>query len=195
MTLYRAQVSAAADSTLPRDRVVNTLYFDDHGVTTDPDGLATDLAEVFNTGWYTRAPHEIDVRFYDLADAEPRPIKGRHIANAGAAPASQLPREVALCLSYYGGRNLPRQRGRIYLFVPGHTSGLAVRPGATIRADALALASAFAGLGGLDVDWVVHSTLGDPSRNVDHAWVDDEWDTVRKRGLRATTRDAATVGP
>lgn len=193
MPIYRAQVAVAADTVFPRDRTVNTLCFNDQGVGTDADGLAADLAAVMET-WYVGG-HEIDVRLYDMADAEPREIKGQAIINPGGAPASLAPREVALCLSFYSERNLPRSRGRIYLGVATASRPLGdVRPPATTRTAALALADGFASLGGADVDWCVYSSSDAAAKPVTNAWVDDEWDTMRSRGLRSTTRSSSTPG-
>jgi hypothetical protein len=53
---------------------------------------------------------------------------------------------------------------------------------------ALNYADALSALGGIDVDWVVHSPTHDTNTKVKEAWVDDEWDTQRRRGQRATKR-------
>jgi hypothetical protein len=39
----------------------------------------------------------------------------------------------------------------------------------------------------------VYSPTTGQTKKVEHWWVDDEWDTQRRRGLRATTRDEGTV--
>jgi hypothetical protein len=51
-----------------------------------------------------------------------------------------------------------------------------------------------ANLGGVDVQWCVYSptTPGDMSdkfKQVTRGWIDNEWDTQRSRGLRATLRN------
>jgi len=69
----------------------------------------------------------------------------------------------------------------------------AMYPSATVMAAALQLATALSGVGGVDVDWVVHSHANDASYTVTNAWVDDEWDTQRRRGMRPTTRQLAAV--
>lgn len=193
MPFYRAQVWAAADSLFARDRIVNVLYFNDSGLGSDPDGLSSDLANVFLDGWYTSGTREVGCRFYDMADDEPRSPVGETILNAGLSPSGSLPREVAICLSFYGEHNRPRERGRIYLCATlgGILSG--GRPDGTARAKVMALAQDLADLGGTDVDWNIWSPTSNERHAVQVAWCDDEWDTIRSRGLRSTTRDTLVV--
>lgn len=195
MPLYRAQVSVAVDGTLPRDRIVNTLYFNDAGVGTDPNNLANDLAVVWNDHWNSASASEVDVRFYDMAQAKPRPIAGRKVLNAGLSRQSQMPRELAVCLSFFAERNLPRQRGRLYMSPAARgLSSAAARPADVLLTDLLGMANAFSALGGVDVDWVVYSPTNNSHKKVTEAWVDDEWDVVRSRGLRASKRSKAAQG-
>ena len=42
-------------------------------------------------------------------------------------------------------------------------------------------------------NWCVASTVDKVGRDVTNAWVDDEWDVIRSRGLRGTTRTLVTV--
>lgn len=196
MGLMRAQISTAFDTLLARDRVVNTLYFDSNlpGIMSGPDAdaLAEDLANVYSNWLPGSAANEIDVRFYDMDAAEPRPILGRFTKNTGVVAGSSGPREVALCLSFYATRNLPHQRGRIYL--PGWTRGtMGPRPAQSQTDEALALADGFSALGGVDIDWCTHSPTASRHDKVTHAWVDDEWDTQRSRGLRPTRRSQKDV--
>lgn len=194
MPKYRLQTAVSMDTVNPRDQLVNNLYFDDHGVTTDPGNLCSDLAAKWDA-WCSVGNPEITVTAYKVDGPPPHFPEASHTINTGLAPPSEIPREVALCLSFYAGRNLPRQRGRIYLPVCAHTSVTGVRPTTALMDSVLALSDDIAGLGGLDVDWIVYSQTDKVGRNVSHAWVDDEWDTVRRRGLRSTTRSAKDVGP
>jgi hypothetical protein len=41
--------------------------------------------------------------------------------------------------------------------------------------------------------WVVYSRKTGGDAQVTNVWVDDEWDTVRSRGLRGTVRDLGTL--
>jgi hypothetical protein len=43
------------------------------------------------------------------------------------------------------------------------------------------------------VAWVVWSRKDQVARPVTNYWCDDEWDTVRSRGLKAVTRQTGTI--
>lgn len=194
MPLIEAQIAAALSSTLPRDRIISVLHFNAREApiigTSDYDSLATDLLAIYAGNW-GRAPgqQEITVTIYDLDDPKPRPPRSVKIRDKGVAPAATAPREVALCLSFYAERNLPRQRGRMFLSPSARgLTGLGDRPTTQQMTDALAMADAFSGLGGANVDWCVRSIMDNQFKKITHAYVDNEWDTVRKRGMRATSR-------
>jgi hypothetical protein len=194
MATHKAQVSMTFDTAFARDKIVNTLYFGDIA-STDWDALATDLCDIYQDHWLDGGAREVKVDFYDVESPAPHFPIGSHTRNAGViGPASHCPREVALCLSYYAERNLPRQRGRIYLPITGTSHNPAMRPNPTIMNKALAMGGFFAALGGADIDWRVWSPTDSEGRDVTNTWVDDEWDTQRSRGLRATTRVLAAPG-
>lgn len=174
-----------------RNDVVNTVYFDTD-VGTDFEQLGDDLLALWLAEVDMTSAHNLlRVKLYDMADTEPREPRYEETA-AITATASTGPREVALCLSYYAGQNTPRRRGRIYLG-PFPNTDMAERPSAALRAELGTLAQGLSALGGVNVQWVQYSpTTGDFS-NVTNYWIDDEWDTMRSRGLLGTTRTAGTV--
>jgi hypothetical protein len=196
MGVHKYQVAAAADTLAPRDAIVNTLYFNhtlEPILPEDLDAVCGDLCDLFASTWYSAsATRQIETTAYDLG-APPNPPVGHHIINVGSAPVSQGPREIALCLSFYADQNTPRKRGRIYLMVTGFHTPNAVRPDASEMSRALALAAGLRDIGGVNVDWSVHSTTDGTTRKVEHAWCDDEWDTVRKRGMKPTTRQSMSL--
>lgn len=130
-----------------------------------------------------------------------------------------LPDEVASCLSFHAGLGtqpevtpLPptgpegdvhpraRRRGRIFIGPLNATAtdtGSAVipRPSDVFRADVVKSAaehlSADAAVDGWL--WSVWSRADDILRFVVGGWVDDAWDTQRRRGVSATTRTTFTV--
>jgi hypothetical protein len=171
--------------------MVITPHFDDGGITTDPQQLCEDLADAL-AAWDIITTQLI-VTAYDAQGAAPVYPQGRAIRNEGAVAATAVPREVALCLSFYSDRNLPRQRGRLYAPAGLFTSAVGLRPTVAMRDKLAVLAVDFQALGGPDVDWVVYSRADDVARPVTNWWIDDEWDTVRSRGLRATTRLMGTT--
>jgi hypothetical protein len=194
---YTALVSILDDSLLPRHVQTNTLHFQDVGALSDPQGLADDLAAVYQA-FYAGAQispqaNTVNVKFYDKGDAIPRPIKGEKSLTLTPSGSAAAPRELAICLSFYSERNLPRQRGRIYL---GHWAAaqVAERVPLALRTKLLDLADAIAGLGGADVDWQVYSRVDDQGRSVTDAWVNDDWDIVRSRQPDETVRSTRAVG-
>ncbi len=196
MARFRMQVAVAADSVLPRDRMVNTYHFDTPGgLPNAPGALCDDMAEIYNTKVLSsQGTHEIDVRLYD-ENTEGPPL-AKKVINTGLAPVSPLPREVALCMSFRGALNTPSTRGRVYIplciFV-GSAASAVGRPPLGFRDKIIQLGQAVSGLGGFDVDWGVYSPKNNTFVRVEMVWCDDEWDTVRSRGLRATTRTSAAV--
>jgi len=192
--IWRLQTEFSADSTLPRDGITITPHFNDQGVGTDPQSLCDDLAAAL--ALYAGAPtRQISVTAYDAQGAKPVYPQGEAIVNPAVAPASASPREVAVCLSFFSERNIPRRRGRLYIpfLIMGFTSPNTVRPTSVVRDKVGALAPIFADLGGVDVDWCVYSRVNNAAYPVTNWWVDDEWDTVRSRGLRSTTRLEGTT--
>jgi hypothetical protein len=195
MPVWRLQVAIGGDTAFPRDKAVITPHFNDSGVGTDPQGLCDDMADIAVAFFATPGPRQIEVTAYDAQGTPPVDPQGYAVRNLGIIQETGSPREVACCLSFFGVRNAPRFRGRLYIpayasLAPGAMGG---RPSVAYREKIGTLATSLAGLGGADVDWVVYSRLTDTAIPVSNWWVDDEWDTIRSRGLRATTRLAGTV--
>jgi hypothetical protein len=105
-----------------------------------------------------------------------------------------MPREVSLCLSYYATDNIPRKRGRVYLpnGVVSTTAG-GLRPSGTVQGHALSFGPTLFKTLPPGHNPVVYSRMANAAYVITNYWVDDEWDTVRSRGLRGTTRTQGTV--
>jgi hypothetical protein len=189
--VWRLQTSWAMDSALPRDRLVITPHVDDHGALTDPQGLCDDLVAALQ-GWMN-STGEVAVRAYDAEGTVPVFPAATSVVNSGAFMSRDVPRELALCLSFYSERNLPRRRGRLYLPLPLIGTAMSKRPNIGHIEAATSLAAILQNLGGPDVDWVVYSRRDQVARPVTNWWVDDEWDVQRSRGLRSTSRTAGTT--
>jgi hypothetical protein len=195
---YRAQCTwLGIDSALPRDGITIDPCFRAAAGLSTPDAFASDLANGL-MGWASGpfSVAQLTVKIYDIEGTKPVFPVGTAIVNPGGLSASGNPREVALCLSFFADHNLPRQRGRLYLpcgAVGATGTGLGVRPSLGQRQKAADLVPIFAGLGGADVDWIIWSQAAQLAHKVTNWWVDDEWDTVRKRGLRPTTRTLGTT--
>lgn len=197
MAQLRMMMSRVPLSEIARDRIVTTFYLDSDfgnvGAPTDVAQLATDAANLFRTtlpqsggftGWECRA--------YNMSDAEPRQPREVKVASHTAAGTISGPREVALCLSYFADRNVPRRRGRMYLG-PWTPSQMQERPPTDVITMLATLAAGISGLGGVNVQWVQYSPTSGEFHTVTNWFVDNEWDTQRRRGLRAVSRQSGTV--
>jgi len=192
MPLWRLQTAWQLDSAFPRDKVIITPHFNDAGALTDPQSLCDDLAAALDA-WFP-TPAELKVTAYDAQGTPPVYPQGETILRPTATTPSSQPREVACCLSFYSERNLPRQRGRLYIPLQFLTSGApGVRPNTTVTGKVAALAPIFEALGGPDVDWSVFSRITNTPHPVTNWWVDNEWDVMRSRGLRGDTRVTGTT--
>lgn len=131
------------------------------------------------------------IRVYDAKKAPPSyPLATA--TQAGTPPTSAAPRELALCLSYYSTWNRPRYRGRVYIpfvFIGGSTPA---RPTGAQITSALGWKDILTG--GLPAahNMVVYSRLNQEAYGITNFWVDDEWDVMRSRGRKPTTRQLAT---
>ena len=109
-------------------------------------------------------------------------------------PTTLLPSEVALCLSFQApripGQIQNRRQGRVYIGPLNTGVASAGRPSSTARST---LAAA-AGVLGVDIQtdtdgfWAVWSAMNGTTAEVEEGWVDDAFDTQRRRGLQRTTK-------
>lgn len=150
------------------------------------------------------------VKIYDMRDPEERVPELTDTITLTPTADDPLPGEVAIVASfradYESGVNPQRRRGRIYLG-PIATSASEVafghsRPSGGARA-AIAAACETLQEGQLlnigdpeRVRWSVYSPTTDATQSIDDAfndvmagWVDDAWDTQRRRGAAATGRN------
>lgn len=205
-THIRAHVTWQCGSMLPRDahqitpcfRHQNVLPFDDVAW----GDLADDLLDIFGGGpgyWVNRPSNQLTVKLYEIKPpvaGQPNRPKAVRVKNAATSVEASLMREVALCLSFWGGQNFATQRGRLYLpyWLWGTAGGLTARPAAADRTKAETLVPLLSGLGGVNVDWIVWSHKLQQATKVEHYWVDDEWDIQRRRGNIATARTQGDTG-
>jgi hypothetical protein len=215
----RAQAVLGSVSGLARDVFVNTFHFlkAPSGRPTDAD-LATvaDMVKHFyNTASTEPAPLDFhlsravsratdacQVRVYRLDDPAPRPpaIFPFTLNPNAAGVDDPLPREIALCLSYKAvTKPGPRGRGRVYIGpLRAETVGWVgvgeYRPTNAVQLNILAAGKTLRDTSGTaNLAWQVYSTLDTTQHmhTITNLWVDNEFDTVRQRGLRATARVTA----
>jgi hypothetical protein len=195
---YKVHISVPMDTALPRDRVVVTPWFSDT-VDGNAQAIADSCRDVlvaaagswFNGSFECRA----DVYRYLGENVESGPPAATSVKNLGNPVVADMPREVALCVSFYSGSNAKRRRGRLYLPVAGSGATKGARPDTSAMTRALAVATRLGVVGPNTCTWCVHSGVDHVLRPVSNAWVDDEWDTQRRRGLKGTTRQQTAITP
>jgi hypothetical protein len=207
--LTTAQVVFQGTSNLPTDRYVNTFHFRTVAFPAPPlqeaveDEIVTRLTAFYNDEYGEFGIHtylsvlihrEADTsqfRLYDMGEAEPREPHVHTWTLDAASSGGRQPQEAALCASFYGDRNIPRQRGRVYIgpFENHSTDGATARPTTALQNTVKGAMQALADSNGL-CEWVTlhHTSLVAGMHPVTAGWVDNEWDTQRRRGLKATSR-------
>lgn len=211
----RTQVALHKVTGNPDDDVVNVFHFDS-ATTSSKDNVHTAIATALDSA-YTAIGLNMSstlsgtgtIKSYDLSDPLPRlPFGESDFTFPVSSSTNVLPDEVAICVSYRGatisGVNMKRRRGRLYLGPWAMTAASVVsnecRPSITVRntLDDFVLAIA-GGVSPLNVDaimWAVHSpttlrlggTLDESFEDVVFAYVDDAFDTQRRRGVAPITR-------
>jgi hypothetical protein len=154
--------------------------------------LTDDLGAALDT--WSQLHNQITVKAYDAEGAPPHYPLATTVKRAGVAGASNVNRDLALCLSYYADVNQPRKRGRLYIpcFICGVSGAAAFASAANMNTIA-GLVPIFTGLGGINVDWVVWSRVDHVARPVTNWYVDNNWDTQRRRGPKPTARQSGTT--
>lgn len=163
----------------------------------DWQNLCDDLCEAIGQ-WSVWGPGgHLKVTAYDLEGGKPNYPKASAEINAGTVNNCNAPPQLACCLSFYGEKNIPRERGRLYVPAAAMTGSGgeagAGKPGTVIRNKVAGLAPIFSNLGGINVDWIVWSRMMGQATRVENWWVDDSWDIIRSRKLKRTTRDTGTT--
>jgi len=199
---YKFQVSMPVGDIAPRNRCTNVVHLEHVAgsvLGTDLEAICGDLAGMWQTLYGTSA-HEVSCKAYELGPPPQLP-KAQVTIAAGSPWPINFPSEVALCLSFAGdNRGDKRRRGRIYL-MPQATVGLGfttavLRPTPAIMNWALGFYTtannSLPDIGGSDWKFGIYSGVGKHFTQAEQAWVNDEWDTQRRRGLRETSRVSAT---
>lgn len=219
MASISLQVRIPTDSNLPEDVVVHswaasgTQNAEDMAVTfaarlqafyTATTGPTTARIGTYLSGWLNLAAATI--RAYDIADPEPRVPVLDSPFNIGpnVTSSSGMPNEVACCLSFYAGVesgvNAARRRGRVYLGPLNNTAASATAgsnnvPLGTFLADCNLRAKALCDASTEACFWGVWSRTDNVVRRVTGGWMDNAWDTQRRRGEKASTRYTWVAAP
>jgi hypothetical protein len=183
----------------PKDYVDNTLWFSTEAAA--PTTAFQALTDMISGIWKLNNPpptwgpfngrgHQI--RAYQMSDTVPRPIIAQTSYTPGLwATISLNPRQIALCLSYYSERNLPRQRGRVYIGPFDTTWAEQERPVANEMAAVLDLGRKLnAGALALSPVWLhgIWSERAGTFYPATDYWCNDIYDTVRRRTPKESTR-------
>ncbi len=191
MAEYALQVALHNFSGLPRDDAVNTLYYQVDA----PDtlgGTMDDIAAAYvaKAGFINEVYQGMTIKAY-AHPAGGAPLDTRSYSAAFAA--GEGPTEVALALSYSaddGVAGAPRRRGRIFL--PFFNSGR--RPSATMINALLSFGQDLASIGFAgNTTWKLYSRANAGLLTIESISVDNEWDTQRRRGMKATSRTRQDV--
>lgn len=202
---YRALAIMHHESGLPEDVFVNSWGFRNDGAT-DQEAMAANVQEVLSAfyqesfdgnpalmNYYPDSIESVELRVYDLGQQPPRipvivPLLNEWVTGTG----TNFPGEVALCLSFVATRNQPRSRGRIYLGPLTSSAGQEIngvlRPSPTFQS-VVANAAVNVLETSQPVTWTIISQMDAAAKEVTGGWVDNAWDTVRKRGLMASGRE------
>lgn len=216
----RCQVTLNTVSALPKDQIVNTYHFNSD--TSDPgnfDAILLRMSQLYgqlDSYMSTIMTGVATVRIYNLEDPEPRtPVFVNNIGfNPDGGPT--MPADVAICCSYQAvqqsGESPRRRRGRIFFGHPNDSCrGPLVGSDITIHPNALVgISTPFDALAAEDDPrWAVFSptTAGPPLgpngayteaqlnpafNDVTNGWIDNRFDTQRRRGGTPTARQTWT---
>lgn len=205
MVAALAQVSIPYQSGVPEDVSVNTWSFQiDDDTTTNYDQIEDFLDTFYSLIAQFYSPvldmTNTGLKIYLRDDPEPRtPVVETSLGLGNANLTNDgLPEEVAVCLSFRGvlssGSPPARRRGRVYLG-PLATDVVAVEsPSRTAVASGFRIAvrdayqAAWEELTTAGNSHTVWSTVDSANRVVTDAWIDNAFDTQRRRGPQATNR-------
>lgn len=201
--LLRAQVILHTTDALAANYVTNSWAMETVSPASTPDlaeytaaikDFYDDLAGVIGV---PLAQNGHEVKYYDLEITTPPNYPyGLGAFNLASSPSgSGLPSEVAMCLSFQGikasGFPQSRRRGRVYIGPLSTTINSTGRPSSGARSQLASAAVTFcsnlkaaANPAVLGVWSHVDSAL----IIVDNGWVDDSFDTQRRRGVQPTSR-------
>lgn len=200
MSVVRAAVILHTVDTVPENFVTNAWAFELDAPFTSTAAVTAALKAFYDSlvGWYSPAiaqnGHEI--KYYMLPAVEPNYPYDTDFWNLGAAPAgSAFPDEVAVCLSFQGGRQAgfpqARRRGRVYLGPFDATINAGNRPVAgflTAAANAATTMSTAINAISAASEWVVWSEADQQGVTIVDGWLDNAFDTQRRRGVQANSR-------
>jgi len=195
VTVIKCVLTTWLDSTNPTDGLQITPTFNAPLGVGDWESLGDDLLDAWNP-WMGVDVQGTQQRvvLYDIQGAKPNYPKYQATRFPDIAKPSPNNRDIALCLTGYNEHNRPRYRGRLYIptCITGHSVTASVASG-QMRTKIADLVPIFTNLGGPDIDWGVYSRKDSQFRKYTHWYIDDSWDTQRRRGRKSTARTSGTT--
>jgi hypothetical protein len=192
-----------SSTNLPEDDAVNVLYFDVQdsnfsvGFTSSNQQVCDGIQAAY--AWIggqlgTSLNGKMTVKVYELLGGQP--VFEKKYDTPFARGTGACPREVAICLSYATVDNpdasTPRRRGRIYVGPLAGATTETVESGK--RQAILDLGTKLSQIGTANgVTWKMFSKMDNAAFKIESMWVDDAYDTQRRRGRKPTTRTTADV--
>jgi len=209
MPIFSAQVSLAASGGATEDVNVNSFYISNAltptnaQVTSWKAAIDTFYNELVNLGALRgRAVAGHVEKFYAEDGSVPNyPFEERSLTLASTPPAIGLPTEVNLCASYANdSSNLvprARRRGRIYIGGWASDTNTVGRPTTTIFTNTTNLFATYVEAVNDITGFrsVVYSRSNLAGYPIERVWVDNDWDTMRSRGRKSTTRNTVLINP
>lgn len=205
---YLAQLIFQGPSGLPEDQFVTTYVFRNDNVL-DRDGMFSAVETALTNFWSDPAADDNDklvkyipdnfsggnIKLFDLGATPPRIPEETGLLSSivPSGTMAPLPREVAVCLSYHTGGPGPRNRGRIYLGpltsqALETPAGAAPRVQTSLRTKIVDRATDMATNPSLECTWVLWSRANAATYQIVGGWVDDAFDTQRRRGAAPSSR-------
>jgi len=180
---YRAQIAFQCDTALPRDALTINPHYNADNAQALADQLKANLLAAASIG----ATWPFTIKIYDAEKAPPSfPLYTT--TNGTGFKVTGTPREVAICLSYDATVNRPRWRGRLYIPFSLIGGSMGVRPTTLQQNNTLSFRTILTSSLPSGAFMEVWSPTERNGHGITNWWVDDEWDIIRSRGLRGTTR-------
>lgn len=201
MPQIRAQVTLRTSSGVAEDFVTNSFAFrgtapagDTTAITAAIKGFYDSIRSAVLPGTITQLGHEI--KYTELPGTKPNyPFLTTNWNLAASPSGAELPSECAIVLSFQGSKaaGFPqaRRRGRVFLGPCLSSSNSAGRPSAaTITAITTAAAAFKTAIQAIpsDTQWAIWSPSDGVAVEVTDGWVDNSFDTQRRRGIRTNSR-------
>lgn len=206
------RVTLRSANNAPADDVQNTFAVNGYTLGTNDEDIADHFAAFYtddgasgqNVGEYINSSmartQGILVEIVDTPNVLPNPPTFAKLYDLpGALTSGALPQEVAICLSFVDAVYLTttapgRHRGRVYIG-PLNSSALQTvtggyaRPTAAVVTAMMEAAATLRDSAPTGVEWAIWSRALDAFLPVDGGWVDNEFDTQRRRGHVSTVRN------